>query len=121
MSGLDTGDRAHDDVAAALEIPCIEHLLAVLLEAGRPADSEDVLAHRAPNPILRIPERQESRLEAKRFALVVEAVLAGEVVQGKLHVVELGAEVSLVSPTHRFPRSGLVVDDLDLAVADVFA
>src|SRR5216684_555710 len=102
-----------------LEVAAVENLLAVLLETRGAAHREDVLAHRAPDPVLRIPEGQESRLKAERLALVVEAVLAGQVVKGELHVVKLGPEVCLVSPAHRLARARLVVDDLDLAVADV--
>src|SRR2546427_11119521 len=74
VPGLDPLDRIHDHGPAALEVFRGQGLLAVLLQAGRAADAEDVLAHAAPDPVLRIPEREEPRLEAKRFAFVVEAV-----------------------------------------------
>ena len=119
MATFDPIDRVQHDVATALEIAGLQHLLAVLLEAGRPADGEDVLPHRPPDPVLRVPQRKESRLEAERFALVVEAVLACQVVKGELDVVQVLAEVRLVRPAHRLARAGLVIDDLNLAVADV--
>src|SRR5207245_8014106 len=80
VATFDPIDRVQHDVATALEIAGLQHLLAVLLEAGRPADGEDVLPHRPPDPVLRVPQRKESRLEAERFALVVDAVLACQLV-----------------------------------------
>src|SRR5713101_6263089 len=119
MAGLDATDRLQNDVAAALEVGRFKHLLPIFLETRRTADGKDVLSHRAPDPVLRVPERQESRLKSKRFALVVESVFACEVVEGELHVVHVGAEVHLVGPPHRLARTRLVVDDLDLAIAHI--
>src|SRR6266446_3505261 len=104
---------------AALEVGRLKHLLPIFLETRRAADGEDVLSHRAPDPVLRVPEGQEPRLESERLTLVVESVLAREVVERELHVVHVGAEVHLVRPPHRLARASLVVDDLDLAIADV--
>src|SRR5205814_3546875 len=112
---LDARDRGHDRRAAALEILIAEQSLAVLLQAGGLAHAEDDLADRAPHPFLRVPERQEPRFESKRVALVVEAEAARHVVEGELHVVQLGPEVGLVRPAHALAGAGLVVDDLDLA------
>src|SRR5712691_3961756 len=119
MSRFDAIDRLQHDVAAALEVGRFENLLAVLLETRRAPHGEDVLAHRAPDPIFGIPERQESGSEAERLALVVETVLAGQVVERELHVIHVWTEVHLVSPPHRLARARLVIDDLDLAIADI--
>src|SRR2546422_1554625 len=101
MSGLDPLDRTHDHGPAALEVLRTQGFLAVLLEARRAADAEDVLAHAAPDPVLGIPEREEPRLEAKRLAFVVEAVFARQVVERQLHIVKLRAEVHLIGEAHR--------------------
>ena len=119
MTCLDAGDRSHHDVSAALEVTGLEHLLSIFLQAGRTPHREDVLAHRTPHPILRVPQRQEPRLESERLSLVVESVLAGQVVESQLDVIQLGPEVGFVRPAHRLAGAGLVVDDLDLAVANV--
>src|ERR1051326_8384630 len=116
---VDPSDRVHDDAAAALEVFLGQQALPVFLEAGRQADAEDDLPDRAPHPLLRVPEREEARLESERIALVIEAEAAGEVVEGELHVVELGPEVRLVSPAHALAAARLVVDHLDQPVADV--
>src|SRR5712692_7523978 len=63
---FDPRDCLNDDGPAALEVLRGQRFLAVLLQPGRPADAEDVLAHAAPHPVLRIPKRKESRLKAKR-------------------------------------------------------
>src|SRR3989442_10125889 len=83
MPCLDSLDRRDDDGAAALEVFFGQRLLAIFLETRGPADAEDVLPHAAPDPVLRVPERKESRLKAERVALLVDAVLAGEVVEGQ--------------------------------------
>src|SRR5438067_1012369 len=92
VPALDALDRIDHDAAAALQVVGRERLLAVLLQAGRVADAEDVLAHPTPHPILRVPEGKEARLKRERLALVVHAFLAGQVVQRELHVMELWAE-----------------------------
>src|SRR5256885_11711914 len=84
MPPLDALDRIDHDAAAALQVVGRERLLAVLLQPGRVADAEDVLAHPAPDPILGVPEGKEARLKRERLALVVHAVLACQVVQGEL-------------------------------------
>src|SRR5487761_175052 len=119
MAALDSRNRMHDHSAAALEILWCQHLLAILLEPRGLPDAEDVLSHVSPDPILRVPERQKSRLKPQRFALVVNPVPACEVIEGELHVRHLRAEVLLVCVFHRLARTRLVVDDLDLAVAHV--
>src|SRR3982074_1274224 len=80
VPALDAGDRLHDDFPAALEVAIREHPLAIFLEPRRLPDAEDPLADRPPHPFLRIPERKEAGLVAQRFALVVEAEPACEVV-----------------------------------------
>src|SRR2546422_657925 len=119
VPALDPLDRIHDHGPAALEVFRGQGLLAVLLQAGRAADAEDVLAHAAPDPVLRIPEGEEPRLEAKRFAFVVEAVFARQVVERQLHIVKLRAEVHLIGEAHRLAGARLVVDDLHLTIAHV--
>ena len=119
MAALDPGDRLHDDGAAALEVLVRQHLLAVLLEPGRPADAEDVLPHVPPDPVLRVPQREKARLKTERLAVVIDAESAREVVQRQLNVRHLRPEVRFVGVLHRLARAGLVVDDLHLAVADV--
>ena len=119
MSFFDALDRPDDHGAAALEIFVGEGLLAIFLESRRPADAEDVLPHAAPNPVLRVPEREESRLKAERVAVLIDSVLARKVVEGELHVMQVRPEVHLVGEAHRLAGAGLVIDDLDLAVADV--
>src|SRR4029077_713848 len=57
--------------------------------------------------------------ESERLTFVVESVLTGKVVEGELDVVHVRAEVHLVGPPHRLTGSRLVVDDLDLAIADI--
>src|SRR5207302_2662656 len=89
---LDARDRGHDRRAAALEVLIAEQSLAVLLQARGLAHAEDDLADRAPHPFLRVPQRQEPRLEAKRVAVIVEAEAAGHVVERELHVVKLRPE-----------------------------
>src|SRR5438874_5255660 len=96
MPALDALDRIDHDAAAALQVVGRERLLAVLLQPGRVADAEDVLAHPTPHPVLWIPEGQEARLKRERLALVVHAFLAGQVVERELHVMELRAEVHVV-------------------------
>src|SRR5438105_7113640 len=91
MSALDALDRLDHDAAAALQVVGGERLLAVLLQPGRVPDAEDVLAHPAPHPVLRVPEGQEPRLKCERLARVVHAVLASQVVKGELHVMQLRA------------------------------
>src|SRR5439155_1249011 len=105
--------------AAALEVLGRERLFAIFLEPRGPADAEDVLPHAAPDPVLRVPQGEESGLKAKRFALLVDAVLAREVVERQLHVMQLGPEVHVIREAHRLAGSGLVVDHLYLAVADI--
>src|SRR5258708_16288264 len=107
MAGLDAANRLHNDVAAALEVGRVKHLLPIFLETRRAADGEDVLSHRAPDPVLRVPEGQEPRLESERLTLVVESVLAREVVARELHVVHLAAEVHLARPPPPLPRPTL--------------
>src|SRR2546426_6310248 len=119
MPRLDALDRGRDHAAAALQVVLGQRPLAVLLQPGRPADAEDVLSHAGPSPVLRVPERQEPGLEAEWFALLVKTVLAREVVERELHVIQLRPEVHLVGEAHRLARAGLVVDYLDLAVAHV--
>src|SRR5947209_4035560 len=119
VSRFDAGDGTHDDVAAALQVTGLEDLLSIFLQAGRPPHGEDVLAHRAPYPVLRVPQRQEPWLESERLSLVVESVPAGEVIKGQLDVIQLGSEVRLIRPAHRLARTRLVVDHLHLAVAHV--
>ena len=101
VPGLDPLDRRHHHGAAAIEVILRQRPFAVLLQAGRPADAEYVLAHASPDPVLRIPEREKPRLEPERLPFVVETVLAGEVVQRQLHVMKLGPEVHLVCEAHR--------------------
>src|SRR5438132_349706 len=119
VTSLDALDRSRDDGAAALQVVLGQRLLAIFLQPGRPPDAEDVLSHPAPHPVFRVPEGKEPRLEAKWFALLVKAVLAREVVERELHVVQLGPKVHLVREAHGLAGTGLVVDDLDLAVAHV--
>src|SRR5262249_41950425 len=118
-SRLYARDGGHHGRAAALQVFICEQALSILLQSRGLADAEDDLADRSPHPFLRVPQRKEARLEAKRHALVVEAKPTREVVEGELHVVELRPEVGLVRPAHALAGAGLVVDDLDLAIADV--
>src|SRR5712692_10804203 len=104
MPSLDARDRIDDDRAAAFEVVAAQGLLAVLLEAGRLPDAEDHLANRAPHPLLRVPDRKESRLESERMTIVVEPEAAGKVVEGELDVVQLRAEVGVVGIPHRLTR-----------------
>src|SRR5882672_5645508 len=78
MSGLDAGDRLHDDLATALEVFSRQRFLAIFLEARGFSDAEDVLAHVPPDPVLRVPERQEARLKAQRLAVVIDPEPARE-------------------------------------------
>src|SRR5487761_1345055 len=70
VAALDPRDRLHDDGTAALEVLGAERLLSIFLEARRLADGEDILAHVPPDPVLRVPEGEESRLKAEGFAFV---------------------------------------------------
>src|ERR1700686_3422570 len=79
---LDALDRLHHDRAAALQILFRQQLLAIFLEARGAADAEDVLAHAAPDPVLRVIEREVPRRESERLALLVEALPARDVIQG---------------------------------------
>src|ERR1700687_5252338 len=119
MTGLDPPDRVHDDRPAAVQVFGCQQPLAIFLEARRAADAEDVLPHAAPDPILRVPEGEEAWLESERLSFLVDAVLAGQVVERELDVVQLGTEICLVGVLHRLARARLVVDDLHLAIADV--
>src|ERR1700682_2177746 len=95
MAPLNAPDGLHDDGAAAVEVLGRQQLLAVLLQARGAPDAEDDLAHVAPDPFLRVPKRQEPRLESKRFAFLVDTVLAGEVIERQLDVVQLRSEIRL--------------------------
>src|SRR5712692_4098301 len=119
VPSLDARDRIDDDRAAAFEVVAAQGLLAVLLEASRLPDAEDHLANRAPDPLLRVPDRKEPRLESERMSVVVETEAASKVVEGELNVVQRRPEVGLIGIPHRLTSSGLVVDDLDLAVTDI--
>src|SRR5260370_24295832 len=92
MSRLDARDRGHDSRPAALEVFIAEQSLAVFLQSGGLAHAEDDLADRAPDPFLRVPQRQEARLESERNAVVVEAEPAGPAVWPGLHVGPLPPE-----------------------------
>src|SRR5258708_3507408 len=119
VTRLDAPDRIDHDGPAAVEVLTREQPLAIVLESGGVANAEDDLPHIAPDPFLRVPQRQEPRLEAERLALLVESLFAGDVVKSELHVVELRPEVRFVGVFHGLARAGLVVDHLDLAIADV--
>ena len=119
VPGLDALDRVDHDSPASLEVFSGQRLFPILLQTRRPADGEDVLPHAAPDPVLRVPQRQETGLKSERVALVVDSVLAREVVQRQLDVVQLRTEIHLIRDPHVLARAGLVVDDLDLAVADI--
>jgi len=119
MDALDAFDGAHHHGAAPLEILLRQQPLAILLQAGRLPHAEDHLTDRPPHPLLRVPEGEEARLQPKGLALVVEAEPARDVVERELDVIQLRAEIRLVGPAHGFAAAGLVVDHLDLSVADV--
>src|SRR3977135_728189 len=119
VASLEALDRVDDRGAAAVEILGGQELLAILLETRGPADAEDDLPHVAPDPFLRVPEREELWREPTCLAFLVHTFPTSHVVEGELHVIQLRPKVGLVGVLHRFPRSGLVVHDLDLAVADV--
>src|SRR5258708_14141862 len=119
VTRLDAPDRIDHDGPAAVEVLTREQPLAIVLESGGVANAEDDLPHIAPDPFLRVPQRQEPRLEAERLALLVESLFAGDVVKSDLHVVELRPEVRFVGVFHGLARAALVVDHLDLPIADV--
>src|SRR4029077_16586237 len=71
-AALDARDSLPPDRPAPLEVFPRQRLLAIFLQARRLSDAEDVLAHVPPDPVLRIPERQEARLKAQRLAVVID-------------------------------------------------
>src|SRR5258706_5005731 len=95
MARLDARHRVNDDRAVAVEFFCGEQRLAIFLEAGGAPDAEDVLPHPAPDPVFRVPEGKEPWLETKRLPFFVHPVLAREVVERQLDVVQLRAEICL--------------------------
>src|SRR5437660_10987485 len=101
VSFFDALDRPDDHGAAALEIFVGEGLLAIFLESRRPADAEDVLPHAAPNPVVRVPEREQSRLKAEGAAVLVSSVLPRPGVERELHVPQAHPEGHPVSRTAR--------------------
>src|SRR5258708_22925151 len=81
VTRLDAPDRIDHDGPAAVEVLTREQPLAIVLESGGVANAEAHLPHIAPDPFLRGPQRQEPRLEAERLALLVESLLASDVVK----------------------------------------
>src|SRR5258708_39099440 len=93
VTRLDAPDRIDHDGPAAVEVLTREQPLAIVLESGGVANAEDDLPHIAPDPFLRVPQRQEPRLEAERLALLVESLFAGDVAKIELHLADLRPEL----------------------------
>src|SRR3977135_1581568 len=75
VTSLDALDRLHHDRAASVQILGRQQPLAIILETGGPTHAEDVLAHPAPYPVLRVPQGEESGLEAEGLAFFIPPVL----------------------------------------------